>query len=111
MVYSMDVGQQVHRAREIQFDQRADEEILERDQPHKLTGLDLAEARLSTGDVTTAGAMAHKSLAGPEVTPQAKADAARAHFILARVDLMTFVRANRKMMPRKPSAMLSRSFK
>jgi len=89
MVYSMDVDQQVHRARNLQFDQQADQEILQRSQPHKLTGLDLAEAKLSTGDVATASAMAQKVLAEPEVTPQAKAEAARAHFIMARVDLLT----------------------
>ena len=30
MVYSMDVDQQVHRARHIQFDKEADEEVLQR---------------------------------------------------------------------------------
>ncbi len=89
MVYSMDVDQQVHRARQTQFDQQADQDILERSQPRKLTGLDLAEAKLSMGDVTTATAMARKVLAEPANTPQAAADAARAHFILARADLMT----------------------
>jgi len=89
MVYSMDVDQQVHRARQLQFDQQADEDILQRSAPRKLTGLDLAEAKLSIGDVATATAMARKVLAEPANTPQATADAARAHFILARADLMT----------------------
>lgn len=88
MVYSMDVDQQVHRARALQFDQQADQEILQRSQPHKLTGLDLAEAKLSTGDVAGASAMAQKVLAAPDDTPQTQADAARAHFIMARVDLL-----------------------
>ncbi|HUD73606.1 MAG TPA: hypothetical protein VMQ76_00930, partial [Terracidiphilus sp.] len=58
MVYSMDVDQQVHRARELDFDKEGDSEVLSRSQPHKLTGLDLAEARLASGDVATASAMA-----------------------------------------------------
>lgn len=89
MVYSMDVDQQVHRARNLQFDQHADQEILQRSQPHKLTGLDLAEAKLSVGDVAAASAMAQKVLAVPGTTAEAKAEAARAHFIMARVDLLT----------------------
>jgi hypothetical protein len=89
MVYSMDVDQQVHRARNTQFDREADEEVLERSGPRKLAGLDLAEAKLSTGDVATASAMAKKVLAEPSDTVQWTADAARAHFILARVDLLS----------------------
>ena len=46
MVYSMDVDQQVHRARDIEFDKESDGEVLGRSKPRKLTGLDLAEARL-----------------------------------------------------------------
>jgi tetratricopeptide (TPR) repeat protein len=89
MVYSMDVDQQVHRARQTQFDQEADEDVLQRSKPRQLTGLDLAEARLAAGDVTAAGAMAQKVLANQTDTIASTADAARAHFILARVDLMT----------------------
>jgi tetratricopeptide (TPR) repeat protein len=89
MVYSMDVDQQVHRARQIAFDKEADEEVLQRSKPRQLTGLDLAEARLASGDVTAAGAMAQKVLANQTDTIASTADAARAHFILARVDLMT----------------------
>jgi len=90
MVYSMDVDQQVHRARQTEFDKEADEDILQRSKPHALTGLDLAEARLAAGDIATASAMAHKVLDGESDTLQSTADAARAHFILARVDLMSF---------------------
>lgn len=89
MVYSMDVQQQVNRAKHIQFDQETDEDVLQRSQPHKLTGLDLAEAKLSTGDVAGAEAMARQVLTSETKTPQSTADAARAHFILARADLMT----------------------
>ena len=89
MVYSMDMDQQVHRARQIEFDKETDEDVLQRSKPRKLEGLDLAEARLSAGDVATAGAMAKKVLAEQADTVQWTAEAARAHFILARVDLMT----------------------
>ncbi len=51
MVYGMDVDQQVHRARQIDFDKQADDDVLERSKPRKLDGLDLAEARLAAGDV------------------------------------------------------------
>ena len=89
MVYGMDVDQQVHRARAIQFDQQADEDVLQQSKPRQLTGLDLAEAKLASGDVAAAGAMAKKALANQPSTTASTADAARAHFILARVDLMT----------------------
>ena len=89
MVYSMDVDQQVHRARQIIFDKEADEDVLQRSQPRKLAGLDLAEAKLASGDAATAGAMAQKVLANQTDSVQSVADSARAHFILARVDLMT----------------------
>jgi tetratricopeptide (TPR) repeat protein len=93
MVYSMDVDQQVHRARNTVFDKEADEDVLQRYQPRKLAGLDLAEAKLSTGDVHGASAIAEKVLAAETDSVQSAADSARAHFILARVDLMS-VHAN-----------------
>jgi tetratricopeptide (TPR) repeat protein len=89
MVYSMDVDQQVHRVRQIEFDKEADEDVLQRSKPRQLSGLDLAEAKLASGDVNSAAAMAKKALAGQSDTIASTADAARAHFILARVDLMT----------------------
>jgi tetratricopeptide (TPR) repeat protein len=89
MVYSMDVDQQVHRARQTQFDTQADEDVLQESKPRPLTGLDLAEAKLASGDVTSAAALAQKVLANQSDTIASTADAARAHFILARVDLMT----------------------
>ena len=46
MVYSMDVDQQVHRARQIEFDKESDGEVLGRSKPRKLAGLDLAEVKL-----------------------------------------------------------------
>ncbi len=89
LVYSMDVDQQVHRARQTVFDKEADEDVLQRSKPRQLAGLDLAEAKLAAGDVNTAAAMAKKILASETDTAASAADAARAHFILARVDLMT----------------------
>ena len=89
MVYGMDVDQQVHRARQIEFDKEADQDVLQRSRPRQLTGLDLAEARLSTGDIATASAIAQKVLASETDTVSSVADAARAHFILARADLMS----------------------
>ncbi len=89
MVYGMDVDQQVHRARQTQFDTLADEDVLQRSKPRQLTGLDLAEAKLASGDVAAASAMAQKVLAQPTDSVASTADAARAHFILARVDLLT----------------------
>jgi hypothetical protein len=89
MVYSMDVDQQVHRARQIEFDKEADGEVLGRSKPRKLTGLDLAEARLAAGDVTTASAMARQALAVHDDTLESVADSARANFILARAAIVT----------------------
>ena len=89
MVYSMDIDQQVHRARQTGFDKEADQDVLQRSKPRQLTGLDLAEARLSTGDLAAATAMAQKVLASESDTVAWVADSARAHFILARADLMS----------------------
>jgi predicted negative regulator of RcsB-dependent stress response len=89
MVYSMDVDQQVHRARQIDFDKEADADVLQRSKPRKLTGLDLAEARLAAGDAATAGAMAQQVLEKQTDTVASTADGARANFILARVSAMT----------------------
>jgi tetratricopeptide (TPR) repeat protein len=89
MVYSMDVDQQVHRARQTEFDKRADEDILARSKPRKLEGLDLAEARLAAGDIGTASAMARQALTVHDDTIQAVADNARANFILARAAILT----------------------
>ena len=89
MVYTMDIAQQQHRARDIDFDKEADGDVLERSKPRKLTGLDLAEAKLSTGDVATASAMARQALAVKGESLEAVANSARADFILGRVAMMT----------------------
>ncbi len=89
MVYSMDVAQQASLAKQIEFDKQADEDVLQQSKPRQLAGLDLAEAKLAAGDTETARAMAQKALAAQTDTIASTADAARAHFILARVDLMS----------------------
>jgi tetratricopeptide (TPR) repeat protein len=89
MVYSMDVDAESHRVRQIDFDKEADGDVLMRSRPRKLEGLDLAEARLSSGDVNTASAMARQALTVHDDTLQSAADAARAHFILARAAILT----------------------
>ena len=89
MVYSMDVDQQVHRARQTEFDKQADGDVLQRSKPKALSGLDLAEARLQQGDVATASALARQSLTIHSDTLESVADASRANFILARAAIMT----------------------
>ena len=89
MVYSMDINQQVHRARQTEFDAQADGDVLQRSKPRTLTGLDLAESRLAAGDVATASALARQSLTVHSDTIQSVADSARANFILARASIMT----------------------
>lgn len=88
LVYGVDVDQETHRAKQTQFDAQADEELLQRPKPRQLTGLDLAEQDLSAGNVAAASALAQKVLASEVDTVASTADAARAHFILARVDLL-----------------------
>ncbi len=89
MVYSMDVDQQVHRARNIEFDKEADGEVLTRSRPRRLTGLDLAESQLAAGDVASATALARQALADHADTLDSVAAGARANFILARAAVMT----------------------
>jgi len=90
MVYSMDIDQQVHRARQTEFDKEADEELLSRSKPRKLEGLDLAEARLAAGDTATAAAMARQAMMlRSDNLLDMEAQTARANFILARVAIMT----------------------
>jgi tetratricopeptide (TPR) repeat protein len=89
MVYSMDVENQVHFARQIDFDKEADGDVLTRSKPRKLTGLDLVEARLASGDVATASAMARQALTVHSDTLESMADSARAEFILARAAILT----------------------
>jgi len=89
MVYSMDVDQQVHRARQIEFDKESDGEVLGRSKPRKLAGLDLAEVKLSAGDVAGASTLARQALAERSDSLDSAAAGARADFILARAALMS----------------------
>jgi hypothetical protein len=95
MVYSMDIEQQVRRTRYLGFDKEADGDVLTRSTPRKLTGLDLAEARLADGDVATASTMARQALAtysdpsNSSDSLDAIANSARAEFILARAAILT----------------------
>jgi tetratricopeptide (TPR) repeat protein len=89
MVYSMDVDQQVHRARQIDFDKESDGEVLGRSKPRKLTGLDLAESKLAAGDTASASALAREALADKSDNLDTIAAGARANFILARTAIMT----------------------
>lgn len=89
MVYSIDVDQQAHRARQMVFDPTSDGDVLQRTRPRELQGLDLAEARLQAGDIAGAGAIARKALAEPQSGAAGAADTARANFILARLAAMT----------------------
>jgi tetratricopeptide (TPR) repeat protein len=95
MVYSMDVDQQVHRARNLDFDKEGDGDVLSRSAPRKVTGLDLAEARLAAGDVVTASAIARQALTMPSDSSDssnslaAAANSSRAEFILARAAILT----------------------
>jgi tetratricopeptide (TPR) repeat protein len=89
MVYSMDVDAEAHQAHQIEFDKEGDTDVLSRSTPRKLTGLDLAEARLAAGDVAAASAMAQQALQTRSETLQSVADSSRAEFILARADLLT----------------------
>lgn len=89
MVYSMDINQQVHRARQTEFDAQADGDVLQRSKPRVLTGLDLAEARLEAGDLATASALARQSLTVHSDALESVADSARANFILARTAILT----------------------
>jgi len=89
MVYSMDVQQQVHRARELTFDAQADGDVLQRSKLRELTGLDMAEARIAAGDAATASALARQALAVHADTLESVADEARANFVLARAAILT----------------------
>jgi tetratricopeptide (TPR) repeat protein len=92
LVYGMDVDHEHHRAHEVTFDQQADDDVLRRAAPRKLSGLDLAEARLAAGDYATASALAQKAVAGASSTQDGKGDSGeigRANFILARTAILT----------------------
>ncbi len=81
MVYGMDVDREAHRAKQITFVPETTHDVLRR-APQQLTGLDLAEMKIYKGDVAGAAPPAQTALDDP------KADHARAHYVLAQVNLM-----------------------
>ena len=85
MVYGMDIGVEVHRARDITFDAQGEGDIMTRapQRPPQPTGLDLAEMKLIKGDIAGATALAQRAL------EDHSGDAGQADFILARADLMS----------------------
>jgi hypothetical protein len=89
MVYSMDVDQQVHRIRALEFDKEADAEVLERSKPKKRNGMDLAEVKLANGDMAGASQMAQEVIAHQSDTIASATETSHAWFILARVSAMT----------------------
>ncbi len=92
LVYGMDVDHEEHRAKQVVFDAQADQDVLRRTAARRLTGLDLAEARLASGDYATASALARQSLVlAPKdnSTKSEPGDIGRANFILARAAILT----------------------
>jgi len=104
MVYGMDVQREQHHDSQITF-LPPDPAITNRDvrrAPRQLTGLDLAESKLMKGDKDGAEAIANKILTAPTpqaaITPAAPAsptvnatdseERAKAHYLLARIDLL-----------------------
>ena len=81
MVYGMDIAGEIHRAKQINFDEHGEDEMVSHT-PAQPTGLDLAELKLVKGDVAGAGAIAQEALA------KHTGDPGQAQFILARVDLL-----------------------
>lgn len=89
MVFGMDVNQEIHIARTTQFDKVADQTELQRQEPMKLSGVNLAEERLAAGDPAGASAIANKVIAEDANKPGSANTVAHAYFVLARVALMT----------------------
>lgn len=81
MVYGMDVDRQRRAAQQIAFLPEAVPDVVHRVQP-VTTGLQLAETKMMQGDTAAAEELAKKALDDP------KGDHARAHYILARIDLL-----------------------
>jgi tetratricopeptide (TPR) repeat protein len=79
MVYGMDVDREKHTASQVVFDREGSSDVLRR-VPRQLTGLDLAELKLMKGDVDGASELVQKALDNKDP------DAARAHFLMARIE-------------------------
>lgn len=81
MVYGMDVDRERHKDQQIVFLPEGTHDLVRR-APRQLVGLDLAETKLLKGDLDGATALAKTVLDDP------RGDHARAHYLLARVNLM-----------------------
>ena len=81
MVYGMDVDREKHNAEQVAFLPEGTHDVVRR-APRQLSGLDQAEMKLMKGDLDGASSLAQAALADP------KTDHARAHYIIARVNLM-----------------------
>jgi hypothetical protein len=81
MVYGMDVERERHRDEQIVFLPEGTHDVVRR-APRQISGLDLAETKLLKGDLDGASALAKSALDDP------KGDHARAHYVMARINLM-----------------------
>ncbi len=81
MIYSMDVEGERKRALLINFLPTSNSDVVRR-APKQLTGLDLAEMKLSKGDAAGAEEIANKVMIDPT------GDRGRANYLLARVELL-----------------------
>jgi len=84
MIYGMDVDRERRHAEQLVFVKEAPADPLSRGavRPHKLDGLELAEADLAKGNIADATDLADKAMQDP------KADHGEAQYLLARLDLM-----------------------
>jgi tetratricopeptide (TPR) repeat protein len=77
----MDISAEIHRAKQIDFDEHGDDEGMSHTAPQP-AGLELAELKLVKGDAAGAGAIAQEAL------EKHTGDPGQADFILARVELL-----------------------
>lgn len=82
MVYGMDVAAEIHRAKQITFDEHGEEDMMGH-APQQPKGLELAEVKLARGDAAGADAIARAALASHSGDP------GQADFILARAELLS----------------------
>jgi hypothetical protein len=82
MVYGMDVESQIHRAKQVQFAETGNADVVHH-APHQLHGLDLAETKLIKGDKAGAAQLAQQAI------DQKSGDPAYAEYILGQVALLS----------------------
>lgn len=81
IVYGMDISREQHRDEQIQFLPEGTRDVVRR-APKQPVPLEVAETKMMKGDHTGAEAIAKKVLADPA------GDHAKAHYLLARLDLL-----------------------